>query len=91
VTFTRQMTSAPARRVAGALLIGFAITVAYPTDAHAYLDPGTGSMIIQGVIAATAGSIYLLKVYWRKVKGLFARGSAEEAELAVTPAKTENS
>jgi hypothetical protein len=39
-----------------------------PLPAHAYLDPGTGSTIIQVVIAGLATGGYLLKTYWRQVK-----------------------
>ncbi|MDA7915947.1 hypothetical protein N9B94_01785 [Verrucomicrobia bacterium] len=38
----------------------------------AYLDPGTGSLIIQAAIAFFCGIAFTLKVYWHKVKGFFA-------------------
>ncbi len=34
---------------------------------HAYLDPGTGSIIIQVVIAALVGGGRLLKTFWKKI------------------------
>jgi hypothetical protein len=34
---------------------------------HAYLDPGTGSIIIQVVIAALVGGGILLKTFWKKI------------------------
>ena len=37
-----------------------------PTNVHAYLDPGTGSFIIQVVIAVLAGISFTLKIYWKK-------------------------
>ena len=40
-------------------------------DAFAYLDPGTGSIIIQGVIAAVVGGLIVIKVYWYKLKSFF--------------------
>lgn len=33
---------------------------------HAYLDPGTGSMIIQGLIAAIAAASIAGKMYWHR-------------------------
>jgi len=39
--------------------------LAFP--AYAYLDPGTGSMIIQGVIATVASIGFVLKLYWHRV------------------------
>ena len=37
----------------------------------AYLDPGSGSFIIQMIIASVAGVAYALKMYWAKVTALF--------------------
>lgn len=36
--------------------------------AHAYLDPGTGSILLQGLIAAVAGGLVAARLYWSKVK-----------------------
>lgn len=36
--------------------------------ANAYLDPGTGSMIIQVLIATFAGVIYAIKLQWNNLK-----------------------
>lgn len=38
--------------------------------AHAYLDPGTGSMILQAIIGAIAVAGATLSVYWAKAKQL---------------------
>ena len=35
--------------------------------AHAYLDPGTGSLILQGVIGSIAGGLVVLRAYWAKI------------------------
>jgi hypothetical protein len=37
----------------------------------AYVDPGTGSFVIQAVVAMFAGAAVALKVYWTKLMGLF--------------------
>ena len=43
--------------------------------AYAYLDPGTGSMLLQGLIASIAGGLMIIKLYWYKIKTfLFRRG-----------------
>ncbi len=36
------------------------------SSAHAYLDPGTGSIILQGLIGALAAIAVALKLYWHK-------------------------
>ena len=35
---------------------------------HAYLDPGSGSFIIQLIVASLMGALFRLGVYWKKVK-----------------------
>lgn len=42
-----------------------------PVAAHAYIDPGTGSTVIQVVIAAIAAAGYFIKVFWRQIKAFF--------------------
>ena len=37
-------------------------------SAHAYLDPGTGSVILQAIIAAIAAASATVTFYWRKIK-----------------------
>ena len=57
-------------------LIYLLITLLFSTEsAYAYLDPGTGSMLLQGLIAAIAAGLVVIKLYWYKVKAfLFRRG-----------------
>lgn len=42
-------------------------------NAYAYLDPGTGSMLLQGLIGGIAGGLFAARLYWGKLKGFFAR------------------
>jgi len=44
----------------------------------AYLDPGTGSFLIQTLIAILASSIVVIGIYWRKVKNWFKKISGKE-------------
>lgn len=41
-------------------------------SALAYLDPGTGSLILQSVIAGIAGAIVAGRFYWDQCKSYFA-------------------
>jgi hypothetical protein len=43
----------------------------FNTPAYAYLDPGTGSIRLQGLIAAVAGVIATGGIYWNKIKNFF--------------------
>ena len=38
------------------------------SDAYAYLDPGSGSIIAQAIIGALIGVGITLKIYWEKIK-----------------------
>ncbi len=49
--------------------------------AQAYLDPGTGSMILQLLLGGIAGMAVVLKLYWHRVKALFGRGVAKDTVL----------
>lgn len=42
-----------------------------PEDRHLYLDPGSGSFILQLAIATLLGGIFVLKAYWQKLLNLF--------------------
>jgi hypothetical protein len=39
--------------------------------AYAYLDPGTGSLILQSIIAIFAGAAVTCKIYWEHIKAFF--------------------
>jgi len=62
-------------------LVILAITVGlFASDAHAYLDPGTGSMIIQMLIAGAIGALVVIKAYWSRIVGFFSRKKSDDAE-----------
>jgi len=47
-------------------------------DAHAYVDPGTGSYILQLVIAGLFGAAVAVKIYWKRIKAFFLREEEKE-------------
>ena len=51
----------------------------WPASAHAYIDPGTGSFVIQGIIAAVVGASFAIKVFWHRiVSALTGKSPAED-------------
>lgn len=48
-----------------------------PVTAHAYLDPGTGSIILQGLIAGIAVASFTIKTYWYKLAAFFGKKAPE--------------
>jgi len=49
-----------------------------PSKAYAYIDPGTGSMILQGLIAGLMGVLFTIKIYWTRIKSFFFRPKIDE-------------
>jgi len=47
------------------------------TQTACYIDPGTGSLIIQVLIAFFLGGLFTLRVYWKKFKAFFTRKKDE--------------
>ena len=56
------------------LIVGL---ISYTSPAYAYLDPGTGSMLLQGLIAGLAVIMSFLSIYWQKVKAFFGKEEAD--------------
>jgi hypothetical protein len=48
-----------------------------PLPAMAYLDPGTGSIILQGAIAGIAVAWFTIKIYWYKLASFFGKKPPE--------------
>lgn len=42
-----------------------------PAEAHAYLDPGTGSLILQAILAGIFSALFFIKMFWRRIKLFF--------------------
>ncbi|HBK80257.1 MAG TPA: hypothetical protein DDZ83_11425 [Nitrospinae bacterium] len=60
------------------LLCAVAALWAIPTTAHAYIDPGAGSLILQVLLGGIAGVLVLLKTYWRRFTGGGESGNQSE-------------
>ena len=41
------------------------------TNEHAYLDPGTGSIILQAIVGAFAAFFTSIYIFWNKVKNFY--------------------
>ena len=58
----------------------------FSSNVNAYIDPGTGSLLLQGLIAGIAAGLYTIKLYWYRIKNFFTRG---EEDLDVDPDENE--
>ena len=45
----------------------------------AYLDPGSGSFILQILLASLLGAVFLVRTYWQKILTLFRGGSTHDS------------
>lgn len=66
------------RSVASAFRVSAAALLVLPlaaTPAWAYLDPGTGSMLVQLLIGGVAGSLFIIKLYYGRLKSFLLRRS----------------
>lgn len=61
-----------------------------PRPAHAYLDAGTGSYLIQLVIASIAGGLFVFKSFWRKAWFLLKRNK-KSASMPASQSPAEKS
>lgn len=52
----------------------------------AYIDPGSGSILIQVILASCIGGI---AVFWQKIKSIFTGKKPEESKPAEEPKKPE--
>lgn len=39
-----------------------------PATAHAYIDPSTGSMVLQTTIGAILSALFVVKLYWKRIR-----------------------
>lgn len=53
------------------LFLAVALWFGLTDEAFAYLDPGTGSILLQAIIGGVASGLFILRMYWRRIKSLF--------------------
>jgi hypothetical protein len=65
---------------------GFLITVAlvwmifvFAMPVYAYLDPGSGSMILQAVLGVFAAVMVVVKIYWSRLLKFFGLRKKDES------------
>jgi hypothetical protein len=45
----------------------------FPLPAQAYMDPGTGSYLLQILLAGFLGAGFAVRMFWGRIKTLFSR------------------
>jgi hypothetical protein len=62
------------------MIMAVIVNLLFIKSAYAYLDPGTGSILLQGLIAAVAGVTITGKLYWSRLKEMFSRKAKKHGE-----------
>lgn len=55
-----------------------------------YLDPGTGSIIIQSIVAGLLGIAVAIKLFWQRIVGFFRFRKSGPAGVEKAETKTDN-
>ncbi len=71
------------RRFAAVGAAALGLFLVLTDSAYAYLDPGTGSILLQGLIGAIAAGLAFFKFYWHKLKVILGlQPQTEGAEIS---------
>jgi len=54
-----------------------------------YIDPGTGSLILQAVIASVVGVTIAVKIFWHRILKFFGLKKSSNSDLSNTEDDTE--
>ena len=65
------------RYIPALFLLALSFVVLMPCHAYAYIDPGTGSYVLQILIAGLVGASFTIKLFGKRIKlflsGLFSK------------------
>jgi len=56
------------------------LMLVFSSNSYAYIDPGSGSLILQGLLAAIASATTLIGIYYAKIKQFFSRKKPDDTE-----------
>jgi hypothetical protein len=74
-----------------AVVIWLAVNLAgFSAAAHAYLDPGTGSILVQSLLAGIAGAVAIVSLYWQRVKAFFVNMRKSSRDAGSSASSTDN-
>ena len=65
------------RYLAVTLALFIALSFTFERQAHAYVDPGSGLLVFQGISAAISGALFYFR---RRIKNLFVRAPKSVAQ-----------
>ena len=63
-----------------ALTVVLLVVLMAEARVDAYLDPGSGSMLVQLLLGGVAGAAVIIKLGWERFRGMFRSSRARERE-----------
>lgn len=60
-----------AKNIGLVLIVTIVAVIITYENAYAYLDPGTGSYLLQLLLAGLLGGLLAVKMFWRNLKAFF--------------------
>jgi hypothetical protein len=60
-------------RIVRVVLVAVLLLAIVSAPAYAYLDPGSGSYLLQILLAGLLGALFTLKVFWKRIVSFFAQ------------------
>ena len=61
--------------------VSAALFFAAAQPAQAYIDPGTGGMLVQLLLGGIAGLMVIIKLYWARLKEFFRRKPSPSSDV----------
>jgi hypothetical protein len=62
----------------------------FSAAAHAYLDPGTGSILVQSLLAGIAGAAAVVSLYWQRIKAFFGNMRKQSPDARSSATSSDN-
>ena len=78
----------PARTIFHTLTV-LGVLMLAAENAHAYIDPGTGTLLIQWIFGAVFAGLAVIRIYWAQAKAYFATRFGKED--VIEPVESEES
>ena len=61
------------KKISKKLILIVTFFLFFSNSAFAYLDPGTGSIILQAILAAIAAGLVTMKIWWQNLKSFLSK------------------
>lgn len=61
------------KRVVLVALCATLVIIGVQKPAHAYVDPGTGAMLLQLLLGGVAGAMVIARLYWQRLREIVSR------------------